>query len=85
MRIHTVQFGKAMSLKDLQSLSQAASKFQADVYLYLQNDSIKIDVKSLLGLMLQSIPAGYEATVETSGADELEALEAISTIIMQGD
>ena len=81
MRVYTLQVGKELNIKELRELSQAAGAFQSDIFLYLQNETVKIDVKSLLGLLLQIIPAGTLATIKTIGTDESEALESMIAMI----
>jgi phosphotransferase system HPr (HPr) family protein len=75
MRVHEIQVRNHLSPDALKAISKTASRFQSDIYAYLHDNTVQIDVKSLMGLMVQNIPKGTRLTVKTIGDDDLEALE----------
>lgn len=84
MRVHQIQVNHDLSLEALTAISQKASQFQSDIQIHLQDGSVQVDVKSLLGLIMQRITVGTDAILQTSGKDELEALEAMCAFFEQG-
>ena len=60
-------------------LTQLAAKFQCDVVMSRNNR--KVNAKSIMGVMMLAAGKGSKVTLETSGPDEVEALEAIVTLI----
>jgi len=63
-------------------IAQTANQFESDVYIC--KDDIEVNGKSVLGLMMLVAPQGSEITIRCEGADEEEAIEAISKIIEEG-
>jgi phosphocarrier protein len=60
-------------------LTQLAAKYQSDVVLSRNNR--KVNAKSIMGVMMLAAGKGAKVTLETSGPDEAEAMEAIVTLI----
>jgi phosphocarrier protein HPr len=60
-------------------LTQLAAKYQSDVALSRNNR--KVNAKSIMGVMMLAAGKGAKVTLETSGPDEAEAMEAIVTLI----
>ncbi|MGX7051252.1 phosphocarrier protein HPr [Leuconostoc palmae] len=58
-------------------LVQAASKFTSDVTLSYQGKDVNL--KSIMGVMSLGVGQGADVTIKTDGADEEDAMEAIST------
>ncbi len=54
---------------------QTASRFQSDVYL-IRGD-LKVNGKSIMGVMMLAAEKGSEITIQTDGVDEEECLAAI--------
>jgi phosphocarrier protein HPr len=63
-------------------LVTVASKFQSEVYL-TKND-LKVNGKSIMGVMMLAAEMGSELLVEVDGPDEEAALEEIVRVIESG-
>ena len=60
-------------------LVQRASKFKSVIE--LENENVKVNGKSIMGVMMLAAAFGSELTVAADGDDAEEAVEAIRTII----
>ena len=60
-------------------LTQLAAKFQSDVQ--MSRNGRKVNAKSIMGVMMLAAGKGATVTVEVDGPDELEAIDAIVTLI----
>jgi len=60
-------------------LTQLAAKYQCDVSMARNNR--KVNAKSIMGVMMLAAGKGAKVTLETSGPDEDEAMEAIVALI----
>ena len=60
-------------------LTQLAARYQCDVVLSRNNR--KVNAKSIMGVMMLAAGKGAKVTLETSGPDEDEAMEAIVALI----
>ena len=60
-------------------LTQLAAKFQSDVVMSRNNR--KVNAKSIMGVMMLAAGKGSKVTLETTGPDETEAMEAIVALI----
>jgi len=60
-------------------LTQMAAKFQCDVAMARNNR--KVNAKSIMGVMMLAAGKGAKVTLETTGPDENEAMEAIVALI----
>ena len=60
-------------------LVQTASKFDSDVQ--LEYNGKKVNLKSIMGVMSLGVGKGAEITIYAEGADEKEAIAAISEVL----
>jgi len=60
-------------------LTQLAAKFESDVQV-MRNDR-KVNAKSIMGVMMLAAGKGSKITVEISGPDEEQAMDAISKLV----
>ncbi|MFK4007382.1 HPr family phosphocarrier protein [Bacillus safensis] len=60
---------------------QEANRFGADIF--LEKDGKKVNAKSIMGLMSLAISSGVTVTLIADGADEQEAIEALTDFINQ--
>lgn len=60
-------------------LTQLASQFQSEVWLS-RNDR-KVNAKSIMGVMMLAASKGVVVGIETTGADETEAMQALVNLI----
>ncbi|BAP85254.1 phosphocarrier protein HPr [Paucilactobacillus hokkaidonensis JCM 18461] len=64
-------------------LVQTASKFGSDVTLQYQGKSVNL--KSIMGVMSLGVGQNADVTISAEGADEKDAIEAISeTMVKEG-
>ena len=63
-------------------LVTAATKFQSEVFFTKGN--LRINGKSIMGVMMLAAEMGTELLVECDGPDEAEAMEAILGVIKSG-
>ena len=60
-------------------LTQLAAKYQCDVS--LSRNGRKVNAKSIMGVMMLAAGKGSRITLETDGADEGEAMDALVALI----
>jgi len=60
-------------------LTQLAGKFQCEVW--MSKGTRRINAKSIMGVMMLAAGKGSTVTVETDGADEAAAMEALLALI----
>jgi phosphocarrier protein HPr len=60
-------------------LTQIAAKYQCDVT--LARNGRKVNAKSIMGVMMLAAGKGSRIVLETDGADETQAMEAIAALI----
>jgi phosphocarrier protein len=60
-------------------LTKLAGGFACDVY--MSRNGRRINAKSIMGVMMLAAGLGSEVEIETEGADESKALEAIVALI----
>ena len=59
-------------------LTQAASEFAASVW--ISRNGRRVNAKSIMGVMMLAAGLGSTVEIETDGADEAEAMEAIARL-----
>lgn len=60
-------------------LTQTASKFSSDVW--ITRNGRRVNAKSIMGVMMLAAGKGSIVTLEVNGADETDAMTAITTLI----
>ncbi|MFE8701559.1 HPr family phosphocarrier protein [Cytobacillus sp. FJAT-54145] len=60
---------------------QVANRFASDVF--LQKDGKKVNAKSIMGIMSLALSSGAVVTLIVDGSDEKEAIEELSSFMMQ--
>jgi len=63
-------------------LTQLASKYKSDVF--MARNGRRINAKSIMGVMMLAAAKGSTVTLETSGEDEQEAIDALAELITSG-
>ena len=61
-------------------LVQAASRYEADIYLS-KGDVSRINGKSIMGVMMLAAEQGAEVLVEAEGCDAQAAVQAVSDLL----
>ena len=78
----TLQSDLDMESRPIAHLVQEASQYDSTVY--IEMDNMKINAKSIMGMMSLSLADGEEITVVTDGEDEQRAAEGIKTFFAKG-
>lgn len=60
-------------------LTQLAGKFKCEVW--MSKGTRRINAKSIMGVMMLAAGKGSTVSIETDGADEAEAMEALVVLI----
>ncbi|MEO8537447.1 MAG: HPr family phosphocarrier protein [Betaproteobacteria bacterium] len=60
-------------------LTQLAAKFDSDVQ--LMRNGRKVNAKSIMGVMMLAAGKGSKVTLEISGSDEAQAMDAICALV----
>ena len=60
-------------------LTQLAAKFQCEVW--MTRERKRVNAKSIMGVMMLAAGKGSTVTLETEGADEHEAMDALVQLI----
>ena len=60
-------------------LTQVAGKFSADVW--LTRNGRRVNAKSIMGVMMLAAAKGSTVLIETDGADEREAMQALESLV----
>lgn len=72
----TVDMAEGMDTRSIALCVQNASKFRSEIHL---TDGVRrMNAKSIMGMMALGLALGDDVTIETSGQDEDEALEAMA-------
>ena len=59
-----------------------AGEYQADVW--VEKDGIRVNGKSIMGLLMLACPLGSTIMVKTEGTDEATAFEALKDLVEDG-
>ena len=62
-------------------LTQLAGGFQCEIW--LSRNGRRVNAKSIMGVMMLAAAKGSKVAIETSGADEEEAMQAIVQLIVE--
>ncbi len=60
-------------------LTQLAGKYKCEVW--MSKGARRINAKSIMGVMMLAAGRGSKVTIETDGADEAEAMQALLALI----
>jgi phosphocarrier protein len=60
-------------------LTKLAGSFKSDIH--LSRNSRRVNAKSIMGVMMLAAGMGSEVEIETEGADEQAAMDALRTLI----
>ena len=60
-------------------LTQTASQFSSDIW--IERNGRRVNAKSIMGVMMLAASKGSVVTLETHGADETAAMEALVSLI----
>lgn len=60
-------------------LTQTASQFKSDIW--IERNGRRVNAKSIMGVMMLAASKGSTVTLESTGADESEAMDALLALI----
>lgn len=63
-------------------LSQAANQFSSSIY--IQKGLMKVNAKSIMGVMMLAASRGTQLTIRAEGPDETEAADTLSNLVESG-
>lgn len=81
-RLVTIHNAPGLDARPAGVLSQAASQFSANIY--IQKGLMKVNAKSIMGIMMLAASRGTQLTIRAEGPDEEEAVEALSKLVEGG-
>ena len=58
---------------------QVASQFQSKIY--VEHGNVKVNAKSIMGMMSLVLTNGVVVTIDAEGTDEVEAVEALERLL----
>ena len=70
-----VQMDAGMEARPIALLVQVASQYASNIY--LESQEMKVNAKSIMGMMSLGLDAGESVTVSVEGEDEVEAMKSI--------
>lgn len=73
-----IQNDKGLHTRPATELVKCISKFQSEVYLKFQD--LRINAKSLLGILMLAAPKGSKIEIEAQGFDGQDAIEALKRL-----
>ncbi len=74
----SVKNRKGLHMRPAEQLVRIASRFESEVTLI--KDTVPVNGKSIMGVMMLAAEYGCSITIEIEGPDETEALKAITDI-----
>nr|MDF9460572.1 HPr family phosphocarrier protein [Bacillus pumilus] len=77
----TIQLKTGLQARPVALFVQEANRFGAEIF--LEKDGKKVNAKSIMGLMSLAISSGVTVTLIADGADEQEAIDALTDFINQ--
>ena len=75
----TIQLDSGLDTRPVALLVQVASQFRSDIH--LESGSVRVNAKSIMGMMTLGLVTGEEVTVTANGDDELEAMDQIEAYL----
>lgn len=78
----TIRNAPGLDARPAGVLSQAASQFSSNIY--IQKGLMKVNAKSIMGIMMLGASQGTQLTIRAEGPDEEEAIEALSKLVEDG-
>jgi phosphocarrier protein len=59
-----------------------ASRFNADIW--VRKDDLEVNGKSIMGMMMLAAERGSRITIRAAGAEAMEAVAGLATLVMSG-
>ena len=80
-RAATIRNQRGLHARAAAKLTHIASGFQSEIW--LSRSGRRVNAKSIMGVMMLAAAKGSILTIETSGPDEEEALQALVKLIAE--
>ena len=71
----TIELQTGLEARPVAVLVQVASQFESSIY--VEHDNMKVNAKSIMGMMTLGLSAGTKVTVSAEGDDEVDAISKI--------
>lgn len=80
----TIRNASGFHIRPAQLFSEQATKFQSKINIRVKDEDVKVDAKSILGLMSLGLEQGRVILIDAEGSDEQEAVETLAGLIEGG-
>lgn len=74
----TINLENGLEATPAAMLVQIASRYESTIYIQSEDEAVKVNAKSIMGVMTLGIRAGERVIVRAEGTDEKEAVENIA-------
>lgn len=77
-----IQNLKGLHARATASFVKTASSFQSDIEIYKGSQSdLTVSGKSIMGILMLAVPLGEEITIQATGSDAEQAIQALTDLI----
>ncbi|WP_169085188.1 HPr family phosphocarrier protein [Paenibacillus sp. PL91] len=80
----TIRNATGFHIRPAQLFTEQAAKFQSQVNVLVKEQGVKVDGKSILGLMTLGLAQGNVIEISAEGPDEEKALETLVQLVEGG-
>ena len=77
----TIKLENGLDATPAAMLVQVASRYNSKIYIRSEDGNIRVNAKSIMGMMSLGLNAGESVVVEADGEDEKEAVTGIETYL----
>ncbi len=75
----TIGIPAGLEARPVAMLVQVASQYESSIY--IEDESRRVNAKSIMGMMSLGLGTGEEVTVSADGSDEAKAMNAMETYL----
>lgn len=76
-----IQLENGLDATPAAMLVQVASRYNSKIYIQSEDGTIRVNAKSIMGMMSLGLTTGEAVVVEAEGEDEKDAVEGIETYL----
>jgi phosphocarrier protein HPr/phosphocarrier protein len=80
----TIRNATGFHIRPAQLFTEQAAKFQSQINILVKEQGVKVDGKSILGLMTLGLALGNVIEISADGPDEEKALETLVQLVEGG-
>ncbi len=77
----TINLENGLEATPAAMLVQVASRYESTIYVQSEDGTVKVNAKSIMGMMSLGLHAGEKLVVVAEGADEEDAVAGIETYL----